>query len=129
MNQPTALVAVVDDEASVRTMLRRALHLAGYEVLVFGSGEEFLASLATHRPACVVLDVHMPGLSGFDVASRLQADGSSLPVIFITASDGTTLQQQAHAANAACVLHKPFSTDVLLAALRRVIAQAGHGTT
>jgi len=60
-------IAVVDDEASVRTALGRLLRLADYQVTAFASGEDFLASLATRLPDCAILDVHMPGLSGFDV--------------------------------------------------------------
>ena len=63
------LVAVVDDEAGVRTMLRRVLRQADFEVAVFASGEDFLASLALRVPACVILDVHMLGLSGFYASS------------------------------------------------------------
>jgi FixJ family two-component response regulator len=60
------LIAVVDDETAVGTMLRRALRLAGYEVATFASGQEFLDSLPTCPPTCVILDIHMPGLSGFE---------------------------------------------------------------
>ena len=64
-------VAVVDDEASVRTALGRLLRLADYEVAAFASGDAFLASLATRRPDCAIIDIHMEGLSGFEVKSRL----------------------------------------------------------
>ena len=129
MKHTDALIAVVDDEASVRTMLLRALRLAGYRVALFASGEEFLASLETQCPACAVLDIHMPGLSGFEVASRLRADGWRLPLIFITAANGTALMRQAEAAGAVCVLQKPFSTDALLAALHGAVSQVGQNAT
>ena len=58
-------IAVVDDEASVRTALGRLLRLAQYDVKAFASGEEFIDSLATHRPSCVLLDIHMPAMTGF----------------------------------------------------------------
>jgi FixJ family two-component response regulator len=124
-----ALIAVVDDEASVRTMLVRALRLAGYQVAPFASGEEFLASLQTRRPACAVVDIHMPGLSGFEVASRLYAIGWRVPIIFITAGHSTALKRQAEAAGAICMLQKPFSTDTLLDALHGAVSHLGEDAT
>ena len=117
MTKPGPLIAVVDDEASVRTALGRLLRLADYKVADFGSGEDFLAWLATHRPDCVILDVHMPGLSGFDVQAKLCAAKSDVPVVFITASDDIALDQKVLAAGGATLLRKPFSNDALLAAL------------
>jgi FixJ family two-component response regulator len=110
-------IAVVDDEASVRTALRRLLRLADFEVVAFASGEDFLASLATRRPDCAILDVHMPGLSGLDVQARLCAAHSDVPVVFITASDDPALDQKVLAAGGAALLRKPFSNDALLAAI------------
>ena len=117
MTKSGPYIAVVDDEAPVRTALGRLLRLADYKVAAFGSGEDFLASLATHRPDCAILDVHMPGLSGFDVQARLCAAHSDIPVVFITASDDLALDQKVAAAGVAKVLRKPFSNDALLAAV------------
>lgn len=113
------LIAVVDDEKPVRTMLRRVLRLADYEVEEFASGEEFLRSIACHPPEVAVLDVHMPGMSGFDVEASLRAAHVRIPVIFITASDDATLDRAAGAAGAVCLLRKPFPTETLLDAVRR----------
>ena len=110
-------IAVVDDESPVRTMLGRVLRLADYRVTAFASGEEFLASLTARQPACVILDVHMPGLSGLDVQSRMRAAHIELPIVFITASDDIALDCSALAAGAACLLRKPFSSDELLEAV------------
>jgi FixJ family two-component response regulator len=110
-------IAVVDDEASVRTMLGRLLRLAEYQVAAFACGEEFLSSLAEWRPDCVILDVHMPGLSGFDVQSRLRAAHIDVPVVFITASDDLALAQNVLAAGGVELLRKPFSNDALLSAV------------
>ena len=97
-------------------MLGRVLRLADYDVTAFGSGEEFLASLDKRVPACVVLDVHMPGLNGFEVASRLRAAHCDIPVVFITASDDPSLDRPAHEAGRT-LLRKPFSSHQLLDAI------------
>lgn len=113
------LIAVVDDEQAVRTMLRRVLRLAAYDVADFASGEAFLASLDTVLPACAVVDVHMPGLSGFEVEYHLHAGGVQVPMVFITASDDRRLDGAS--ATGAQLLRKPFSTDDLLSAIRAVL--------
>ena len=110
-------IAVVDDEVQVRTALGRLLRLADYEVAAFGCGEEFLASLTTRRPECAILDVHMPGLSGFDVKARMRAAHIEIPVVFITASDDLALDQTVRHAGGVTLLRKPFSNDALLDAV------------
>ena len=121
-------IAVVDDESPVRTMLGRLLRLADYQVTAFASGEDFLASLAAHLPACAILDVHMPGLSGLDVQSRMRAAHIRIPVVFITASDDVALDQLAFEAGATCLLHKPFSSDELLEAIGTALVSRDDGT-
>ena len=114
-------VAVVDDEAPVRTALSRLLRLADFDVGTFASGEEFLASLETRRPDCVILDMHMPGLSGFDVQSRMRAAHVFVPVIFITASDETDLERRILESGSTWLLRKPFSNAKLLAAIETAL--------
>ena len=121
------LVAVVDDEAGVRTMLRRVLRQADFEVAVFASGEDFLASLALRVPACVILDIHMPGLSGFDVKSRLHAMGCDVPAIFITASDDRALDRWVLDAGGVLLLRKPFASDRLLETVNVALRGASPG--
>ena len=111
-------VAVVDDEASVRTALGRLLRLADYEVAAFESGTDFLASLPTRRPDCAIVDIHMPGLSGLEVQARLSAAHSGIPVVFITAGDEPGLEDAVRAAGGVTLLRKPFSNDALVAALK-----------
>ena len=108
---------MVDDESSVLTMLGRLLRLADYQVTSFASGEEFLDSLAAGLPACMILDVHMPWLSGFDVESRMRAAHIEVPIVFITASDDIALDRSALEAGAVCLLRKPFSSNQLLEAI------------
>lgn len=105
----------------MRTAIRRLLRLAGYEVAAFASGDEFLASLATIVPDCVLLDVNMQGLSGFDIRARLSESGWDIPVIFITASDDPDLDDSARRVGAIELLRKPFSNDALLAAVERAL--------
>lgn len=128
MGNASPLIAVVDDEAPVRTMLRRALRFAGYEVATFASGEDFLDSLPTSQPACAIIDIHMPGLSGLDVGLRMRAQNIRLPIVLITASDDSALDYAAAAAGAVCLLRKPFSTDALLDAVRDALAGTPPGT-
>lgn len=122
-----ALIAVVDDEAGVRTMLRRVLRHADYEVAAFASGEELLASLAARVPACVVLDIHMPGLSGLEVQLRMRGLGFAVPAIFITASDDRTLDRAVLDAGGVALLRKPFPSDRLLEAVNAALRDASTG--
>lgn len=117
-----ARIATIDDEAPVRVALARLLRLAAYEVTSFESGEAFLASLATSCPDCAIVDVHMPGLNGFEVRERLRAGHADLPLIFITASDDVALDEAARGAGAVRLLRKPFSGDELLAAVALALA-------
>jgi len=110
-------IAVVDDEASVRTALGRLLRLAHYDVQTFASGEEFIDSLATRRPACAFLDIHMPEMTGFDVQARLRAMRIDVPVVFITASDDLSLSEKVVAEGGIRLLRKPFSNAELLEAI------------
>lgn len=110
-------VALVDDEAPVRVALGRLLRLANHTVLAFASGEEFLESLAARVPDCVLLDIHMPGMTGLQVQARLRAMGLDVPVVFITASDEADIARRALEAGGVLVLRKPFSNDLLLDAV------------
>lgn len=127
-NSTNPVVAVVDDELPVRTMLGRVLRLADYQVTAFASGEEFLASLTAPFPACAIFDVHMPGLSGIDVQSHLRAAHIGIPIVFITASDDVVLDWLAREMGASCLLRKPFSSDALLRAVSAAIGRKDSGT-
>ena len=128
MTSTDAYIAVVDDEAAVRTMLGRLLRLADYEVNAFSCGDEFFQSLASRRPDCLILDIHMPGSSGLDVQSRLSDARIAIPIVFITASDDMALDVSVRRAGGVRLLRKPFSNDALLeavgAALQRELGGA-----
>ena len=117
-------VAVIDDEAAVLVALRRLLCLAGYTAVTYSSGGEFIDSLAHRRPDCVLLDVHMAGLTGLQVQARLQAAGIALPVVFITASDNPEVARSALEGGGLRVLRKPFSNAELLAAIEFALEPA-----
>ena len=114
-------IAVVDDEAPVRTMLRRVLRLAGYEVVTFASGDDFFASLAKRIPACVVVDLHMPGMTGLEVVERLRQFPTVVPVVCITASDDAVLDKLVIDACGVPLLRKPFASDSLLCAVAETL--------
>ena len=124
MSETRPLVAVVDDEDAIRKALHRLLRSAGLGVNTYASGTEFLQSLSSRKPDCVVVDIRMPGMTGFDVQSRLKADNIALPVIFITALDDPGDGQRAINAGASALLRKPFGDDELLAAIEIAIRPA-----
>lgn len=114
-------IAIVDDDASVRRALQRLLRSAGYTVQTFASAHEFLDSLLGRRPACLVLDIHLNGMSGFDLHERLAADRAGLPVIFISAHDDPPTRERIARSGAVGNLWKPVDEQELLGAIRRTL--------
>jgi FixJ family two-component response regulator len=122
MSQVKPFVAVVDDDESVSRAIKRLLRSTGLAAETFKTGDDFLDmfdSIPSYRPACVVLDIQMPGSNGLEVQQRLA--GSGIPVVFITAHDETDVRKQALAAGAAAYLLKPFNDEVLIEAVRTAI--------
>ena len=115
------LIAVVDDDRSVVKSLARMLRSAGYAVETFGSAREFLASLPASPPQCLVLDVHMPEMSGLELQDRLAAEESCVPVILMTAHDTPQTRERAHRAGSFGLLLKPFANEALLRAIREAV--------
>jgi FixJ family two-component response regulator len=112
------LVAIVDDDASVLRSLDRLIRSFGYRTQVFGSADEFLASTAPERPACLLLDVRMPGTDGLTLQRRLVERGTRIPVVFITALATTDEEERrARAAGAIGFLRKPVGEATLRHAL------------
>jgi FixJ family two-component response regulator len=107
----------VDDDAAVRLALGRLLRIAGYEVGSFESGAELLESLAARPPDCLILDVHLPGLSGFEIQARLRSCGFDPPAVFITAAEDPGLADKVKEAGGVRLLRKPFSNEVLVEAV------------
>ena len=116
----TPVVFVVDDDVSVRESLEALIENAGWRTKTFATALDFLAHCRDTSPRCLVLDVSLPGLSGLDLQHRL-GDRRDLPIIFITGHGDIPMSVQAMKAGAVEFLTKPFSDDVLLAAIRRAI--------
>ena len=117
MERSSLFIAVVDDEEAVRRALQRLMLSVGFTVKTFGAGADFLASLGTHSPDCVVLDLHMPEMSGFDVQAQLQSSGYDVPVVIITGHDTPGSEERAIRAGAVAYLRKPVDDKLLLEAV------------
>jgi FixJ family two-component response regulator len=117
------LIAVVDDEAALRQAIRSLLRSAGFNAQCFASAAELLRADSVKRAACLILDVHLPGMSGLELQQLLVAQGARIPVIFITGQDDAngSLQARALQAGAVAFLRKPFLEEDLLHALQQVL--------
>lgn len=116
-----SLVSVVDDDESVRESLPDLLREFGFEVQPFKSGEEFLASEYVEHTKCLVLDIAMPGMSGFDVQHELRLRQRQIPIVFITAHNDETTQPNAIESGAVACLLKPFSDTELFQAMNAAL--------
>ena len=123
MSEPEPIVFVVDDDLSVRRSTERLIRSIGLEVQTFTSAREFLKNPRPARPACLVLDVRMPGLSGMDLQHELTQSGIHIPIIFITAHGDIPMSVRAMKAGATEFLTKPFRSRNLLDAIRAAIAR------
>lgn len=118
---PPMLVAVVDDEEPVRKALGRLLRASGLLTECYPSGQDFLGSLATHPPECVILDLHMPGLGGLQVLEALKSRVPPLPAIVITGHDEPENQARAQALGAFAYMRKPIDDRQLLATIEQAV--------
>jgi FixJ family two-component response regulator len=130
MRQRLLMITVVDDDTSVRRALQRLLRSAGLTVKTFATAQEFLDSGDVEQTACLVLDIHLPGMTGFDLQKHLADSGVIIPIVFITAHDNYLSQERARMTSAA-YLRKPFDEQVLIAAIGRATGRdvSGDGDT
>src|SRR5262245_34621111 len=115
------LVVLIEDDASQRKALGRLLRAGGFTPAGYASAEEFLASPPSETPICLLLDIHLEGMSGLDLQEQLQAEGSTIPIILITASDDRRIRNRAEHSGCVAFLTKPFEGRLLLETLRTQI--------
>jgi len=128
IDDSTIDVCIVEDDAAMRVAMSRVLEAAGFHPWSYPSGEALLASAHVMRPTCFIIDINLPGMSGFQLAAQLVASRRAAPFIFITAHDEVTNRRRALAAGAAAFLPKPFLGRTLIEAVRAT-GHPGGATT
>src|SRR5262245_59862619 len=118
-------VFLVDDDASVRRALERLIRVAGYDVEAFADAASYLAADPPTEPACIVLDIRMPAISGFELQSAIAGTPRALPVVFITGHGDDSVRVQALRAGAVDVLFKPIDEEQLVSAIEKAL-EARH---
>src|SRR5436309_4171026 len=121
INCKTKLVAILDDDDSMRTALQGLLKAVGLPAQAFASAEEFLKSGQQQQTACLIADIRMPGMSGLELQAKLNAERCRIPTIFITAHGDTKMRMQALRAGAVEFLAKPFDDEILLESVRAAL--------
>lgn len=123
-DEPTPTVFVVDDDPGVRKSFRWLMESVGLKVRTYGSASEFLAEYDPRLPGCLILDLRMPGMSGWELQERLQQQGVTLPIIVLTAYGDVPQAVRAIKAGAVHFFEKPVDDHVLLEHVRQALAQA-----
>jgi FixJ family two-component response regulator len=113
----SARIAIVDDDASVRKALARLLSASSFDTETYGSARDFLKSLSAGLPDCLVVDLHMPELTGFDLQRQLQRIGIEIPTVIVTAFNEPGLRERCQSAGAAAFLLKPLDGSTLIGAI------------
>ena len=121
---PAARVLVTDDEDNIRFLLDAALRHFGFDVVLAANGREALGAVADDKPDLIVLDVMLPDLDGFEVCRRLRADGVRVPVLFLTARDGTEEKVRGLTLGGDDYVTKPFSLEEVVARVRAILRRA-----
>jgi RNA polymerase sigma factor (sigma-70 family) len=123
MTSPAPLIHIVDDDESFRISLGRLLQAAGYRTKLYESGDAFLAKPPAGEPGCVLLDMQMNGMNGFQLQEHLSTSDNILPVVFLTAHANIPASVQAMRGGAEDYLSKPVGNEALLAAVERALAR------
>ena len=121
-------IAIIEDDASFRRALERLMRASGIEVHSFASAEEFLESAPAESFACLILDIDLPGMSGFDLVDHLSASAALPAVIFITAQDDDSLRERASVIPNTAYLRKPFVGAALLGTVRSLLKDCSKDT-
>jgi len=116
------LIAVVDDDRSIRNATQDLLKAAGFSISIFGNAISFLDSPLRASVACLVTDMRMPGMTGLELHEHLAASGAGIPTIIITAHPEELTRERAREAGVTCFLTKPFAPDELLECVRKALA-------
>lgn len=119
-------VYVVEDDTSLCNAVRRLLRSAHYRVVTFTSAEEFYRSDFKSNPGCLLLDIRLPGISGFELQVRLITSGDEMPVLFITGQDRDGMEERAMRLGASAYLRKPVDEEALLGAIRHAMKSFAH---
>jgi FixJ family two-component response regulator len=117
-NTPQRRISIIDDDASIREALKSLMRSVRFDVEAFASAEEFLASERVNDTACLILDVTLPGMNGFELQNHLQAERRGIPIIFITAHADEASRQRALKSGAIEFLSKPVRRDPLFKAIQ-----------
>ena len=115
------IVSIVDDDDAVRTATQTFIRSLGYKAVAFASAEDFLASERLHDTACLILDVNLPGMSGFELQSQLNSEQRAIPIIFITAHADDASRQRALKSGAIDFLGKPVRCEPLFRAIQSAL--------
>jgi RNA polymerase sigma factor (sigma-70 family) len=126
MTPPTALVLLIDDDASVRKGVSRLLRSAGYRCETFASATDFLTREPHGGPTCLIVDVRMPGLNGMELQEVLIQSGRQEQLVFITGHGDISMCSQAMKAGAVDFLPKPFADDQLLECVARALRRSSQ---
>jgi FixJ family two-component response regulator len=116
----TPLVVVIEDDLASQKTLARVLRAGGFDAATYASAEEFLSSPPQSDPIGLLLDVHLGGMSGLDLQRRLRNEGSTVPVIIITAFDDARSREQAERLGCVAYLRKPCEAETILALLGKL---------
>ena len=122
------LIAIVDDDASIRDALTSLLRAVGWRAESFATAEAFLQSGQVHTTACLLLDVRLPGNSGLELQRQLRSSQALIPIIFITAHGNDAMRAHALQAGAVAFFAKPFNDTALLEAIHTALAPDSSGT-